>query len=294
MATRALVLGGGGPVGVGWESGLAAGLEEEGVRLADADFIVGTSAGSIVGSQLALGRPARELLAAQRALSASGLSSRQTPVDMAALTQRFIALYTSERPPQELRAEIGAFALAAETPSEEEWLATFGSMRGLTEESWPERPFVCTAVDTADGSFVVWDKDSGVSLALAVASSCAVPGVFPPITIDGRRYMDGGMRSIINADLAGGYDVVIVVSVTGGGAVQQNPIAERARRRLEQGIDELRAEGSTVEVVVPDEASRVAFGANLLDPSRRGASAEAGLHQGRIEAARLRAVWGDV
>ena len=67
--TRALVLGGGGPVGVAWEVGLIAGLEQEGVRLADADLFVGTSAGSIVGAMLALGRPTAELLATQHVIA---------------------------------------------------------------------------------------------------------------------------------------------------------------------------------------------------------------------------------
>jgi len=55
-------------------------------------------------------------------------------------------------------------------------------------------------VDVHDGSPKIFSKDSGVGLARAVASSCAVPGIFPPVTIDGHRYMDGGMRSLTNAD----------------------------------------------------------------------------------------------
>jgi NTE family protein len=101
-----------------------------------------------------------------------------------------------------LRAEIGAFALQAQTTPEESFIAGFG--RTLGQAEWPTRAFTCTAVDTADGTFVVWNNESRVPLAHAVASSCAVPGIFPPITINGRRYMDGGMRSATNIDLARG------------------------------------------------------------------------------------------
>ncbi len=292
MATRALVLGGGGPVGVAWESGLAAGLAEEGIVLAESEIIIGTSAGSIVGSQLALGRPAQELLAVQLALSEGDRPAQRLlqQVDTRALIDHFAGLFASGMPREEMLKQLGALALSAKTASEQEWLGTFGSAHRL--EKWPERRFICTAIDTADGSFVTWDKQSGVALGLAVASSCAVPGVFPPVTINGRRYMDGGMRSSTNADLARGYDKVLVVSVTGSGAMaMRGPYALRARERLERELGGLRESGSAVELVVPDVASLEAFGPNLLDPSGRGEIAEAGLRQGRAEAARLRAFW---
>jgi NTE family protein len=293
--------GGGGPRGVGWEAGIAAGLEEQGVRLGEADLIAGTSAGSIVGAQLALGRSAADLLAAQRTLSERdepGLRPVQGAFDLAPLIAHFTKWMTSDAPPEQLRAELGAFALQAKTMSEDEWLATFGTMRELGFDAWPERRYVCTAVDTADGSFVTWDSDSGVELARAVASSCAVPGIFPPVTIKGRRYMDGGMRSSTNADLAKGYDAVLVVAPTVGAGLSAGAMArwgnraELVRKRLDGEIEGLRAGGSAVELIVPDEGSLEAFGPNLMDATRRRGAAEAGLRQGRVEAARVRAIWG--
>jgi NTE family protein len=121
-----------------------------------------------------------------------------------------------------------------------------------------------------------------------VASSCSVPGVYPPITIDGRRYIDGGMRSAVNADMATGYDFVVVVAIR---VAMAGEAAERARKALDAELQVLRDGGARVELVTPDEASVSAFGPNLMDMRRRPQAAEAGLAQGRAAATALRAVW---
>ncbi|MGE5596274.1 MAG: patatin-like phospholipase family protein [Hyphomicrobiales bacterium] len=297
MTTRALVLGGGGPVGIAWESGLLAGIAEGGVDLGNADFIIGTSAGSFVGAQLAMGHTARELA---EALLARGdrppAQNREPsgeagpPPDLTFLMTKMMEAQTSDRPPEEIRREIGQWALQAPTMSEDAFIASFGHLlRDLPEDAWPERRYACTAVDAADGSFQLWTNGSGVGLARAVASSCSVPGVYPPITINGRRYIDGGMRSSTNADQAKGYDVVAVVAVTVGGATPQ--MAEVSRRRLEAELQVLRDGGSRVELITPSEQSMSAFGPNLMDFRRRQPAAQAGLEQGRGEAARLKEAW---
>ena len=291
--TRAVVLGGGGPVGVAWEAGLAAGLEEEGLRLADADLFVGTSAGSVIGSQLALGRSPADLVASQQAI-ANGDRPEQRPLqrafDMGPLTQTFLKVYAADAPLHQTRAEVGAFALHADAMKEEEWLPTFG--RESNFSSWPERAFICTAIDTATGELVTWRKDSGVPLGLAIASSCAVPGIVSPITISGRRYMDGGIGSTTNAQLAKGYDKVLVVSVV---SARSRPgfedIGARIAKRFEDELQSLRDAGSKVELIRPDDASREAFGPNFMDGTRREACVQAGLRQGRLEAERLREWW---
>ena len=292
---RALVLGGGGPIGVAWESGLLSALAEAGADVSDADLIVGTSAGSVVGSQLALGRTPRELYERQLAPEDPG-RREQRNVDLSGVLAQFIKLYTSDRPAQELRAELGAFALQADTMSEDEWLAGFLPIEIGTGDTWPTRRFACTAIDTADGAFVVWDNDSNVPLSLAVASSCAVPGVFPPVTINGRRYMDGGMRSTTNADLARNYEKVLVIPVTtaarpAAAAAVRPDLTEARRKRFEAEIEGLRALGSAVEVIGPREEFSLAFGMNLMDFRRRREAAECGLRQGTVEAARVRDFW---
>ncbi|MBI2723551.1 MAG: patatin-like phospholipase family protein [Chloroflexi bacterium] len=294
--SRAVVLGGGGPVGVAWEVGLAAGLEQEGVRLLDAEYFVGTSAGSIVGAMLAHGRPTAELLATQHAMAADAAprGTIDAAFDLAPLIHQFIKLYTSDAPPQELRAEIGRFALNANVAmTEDEWLESFNRGEVIASGAWPRTPYVCTAVDAESGAFVTWSADSGVPLARAIASSCCVPGIFPPITIGGRRYIDGGMKSATNAELAAGYDRVIVVSVTGGmeRASAFPALAERAKKRMDDELAAITARGGHVRMIVPDEPSRAVMGTNLMDFSRRGEIADSGVRQGRSEAANLRAFW---
>jgi NTE family protein len=304
MASRALVLGGGGPVGIAWESGLIAGLLDGGVDLREADFMIGTSAGSFVGSQLAGGRDMRLTLEAIEAEAARQSSAadvanvrpageRPAAGAPASGMMRLMELMgeaaAGKRPAEEVRRELGAFALSAQTVDEDTFIKSFG--RGLAEhgESWPEKRFACTAVDTATGDFQLWDNDSDVPLAKAVASSCSVPGVYPPITINGKRYMDGGMRSGTNADLATGYDRVLVIALRIGGTEGEQ--AQRQKAVLDREIKVLEDAGAKVGWIFPDEASQAAFGANLMNARTRPASARAGYAQGKALAATLKPEW---
>ncbi|MDB5425610.1 MAG: hypothetical protein JWQ29_3026 [Phenylobacterium sp.] len=292
---RALVLGGGGSVGIAWESGLIAGLARGGVDLGRADFTMGTSAGSFVGARLAMGADAASLAdpilaEAERASEPSGEGAARATADFAKLMGLMAEAYGGTRNPAEVRAEIGAFALAAETISEEAFIATFGrGLAGLPETAWPERGFACTAVDAEDGSFRFWTQDSGVGVSRAVASSCSVPGLFPPVTLGGRRYIDGGMRSPTNADMAAGYELVVVVALRLGAAA--GAAAERIAARFDEEIESLKEGGATVVVITPDAASIEAFGPNLMDARRRGAAARAGIAQGEDHAAELKEFW---
>jgi NTE family protein len=290
--TRALVLGGGGPVGIAWETGLLAGLAEGGADLSGADLIVGTSAGSAVGAQLAMGRQPQQMyaaLAADASRTQPGPTRQNTGEGGAAPNlmplMELMQKAAAGGDPQAIRKEIGAFALSAKTMSEEDFIATFGRMLA-SADSWPSRQYQCTAVDAVTGEFTAWSNESGIPLSRAVASSCSVPGIYPPITINGRRYIDGGMRSPTNADLAKGYDQVVVVAVTSN---VQGPMAETSRQRLDGELSALRESGSSVTLISPDTASLDAFGINLMDFTRRAGAAAAGLAQGRNEAARLSA-----
>jgi NTE family protein len=293
--SRALVLGGGGPVGIAWEAGLLAGLAEGDLIAADADFIVGTSAGSVVGALLALGRAPGDLVRPimaevekPRTIPGAVAEDRPGAPSMTALFQKMAEAASGARDPKEVRREIGAFSLAAQTVSEDAFISGFGKqLAGSGEGSWPGHGYACTAVDCQTGEFVVWDAKAKVPLSRAVASSCSVPGVFPAITIGGRRYMDGGMRSATNADLAKGHAKTLVIAVRLGAG----EFAERMMKPLEREMRVIREAGGEVELIVPDDASATAFGSNLMNPRNRPASAKAGLEQGRRIAEGLRAFW---
>jgi NTE family protein len=292
--TKALVLSGGGSVGIAWEIGVAAGLARGGVDGRDADFITGTSAGSAVGAQLALRRDLEELVSRQRDIgrraagnsgtSAGGAGSERMAQLFAVITQAM----TGDRPAEARRAEIGRFALEADSLPEDQFVAAFRYLKG---EPWPAR-FACTAVDALSGEFAVWNAQAGVELDHAVASSCAVPGLFAPITINGHRYIDGGMRSGTNADLAIGHDRVLIISVLGAMAsraaanVRLTPAGQ-----LESEIAALTESGSVVELIEADEDSAQAMGLNLMDPSAISAAVDEGIRQGESAASRLREFW---
>jgi NTE family protein len=145
----------------------------------------------------------------------------------------------------------------------------------LPSQEWPSRRIRIVAVDAGTGLTRVFDRDGGVGLVDAVAASCAVPGVWPPVSIEGRRYVDGGVRSIDNADLAAGYERIVVISPMGYDSEMPSPMPLRAV------VGQLREDGSDVTVIAPDEASVAAIGVNALDPATRVPAAEAGLAQGQ-------------
>ncbi len=275
----ALVLGGGGITGIAWEIGLLAGLAEAGTDLSGADLVVGTSAGSVVGAQLASGAEPEAMYERQLAPATGEKAAR---LNRATFAQFGWAMLRSRGSDVEFRRRIGALALAAEkaglTPPEQERLDVIGAR--LAGTHWPERRLVITAVDAATGEFRTFDRDSGVTLLHAVAASCAVPGVYPPVTIDGRRYVDGGMRSAANADLARGYDRLVVLAPVPRGF---GPIAS---------VDaQVTGMVSRVTVVSPDADSRRAIGRNVLDPAARAPSAQAGRVQAATVAERVAENW---
>jgi NTE family protein len=288
--TRALVLGGGGPVGVAWESGLAVGLADAGVALGAADLVVGTSAGSIVGARLALGLDLAETVRAAGKPLPVGAGAGGTIADlMNALASAASRAQTAEQ----TRAELGKLALDAQTAAEADFAgaAVFAQLAGC---EWPAS-FRCTAIDAQTGALQVWDAAAGVPLDRAVASSCSVPMVFPPVTINGARYMDGGMRTPLNADLAAGHDAVIVVSCLATALPEgiTDPMFEAMATQIENELAVLRDGGAAVEIIGPGaEFLEVSgWGAELMNPSRAAGAYEAGVRQAAAEVDRLRGIW---
>jgi NTE family protein len=259
----ALVLGGGGVTGIAWTTGLLLGMAEGGEDLTSADLVVGTSAGAAVGAQVTTGRSLEELYEAQLAESSSELAAE---LDLTVLGEIFSALAADQEPSPADLARVGSLALAAPTVGEPLRRAVIEAR--LRTDAWPANGHLrITAVDVDSGDLVVFDGTDGVGLIDAVTASCAVPGVWPPVTIGSRRYMDGGVRSVSNADLACGHDWAVVVLPLGGSPDRQ--------------VQVLREAGAEVTVLTADAEALEAFGPNPLDPTRRRPAAEAGLRQGR-------------
>jgi NTE family protein len=270
MATQwALVLGGGGLAGIAWETGVLHALTERGLDVRTAARIVGTSAGATVAAQLGSGIPTAELFARQvdpekhtRELTPEGMS-------VAELMELWATLATEAAESGDLTQlplRVGEMALNAKTVSESVRREVIAAR--LPAAAWPaDGKVLLTAVDVYTGELRTFDKESGVPLVDAVAASCAVPGVWPPVTIGDHRYMDGGIRSATNVDLADGFPQVLLL------APMVDPMAE-------QQLLALRSHAQ-VQVITPDDTSVGAFGANPLDPEVRTPCAQAGYAQGK-------------
>lgn len=279
--TRALVLGGGGVAGIAWEVGVLSALQEAGVDLDAADLVVGTSAGSVVGSFVRAGAVAQAYEQQHAPLPSTFVEpERIAGEDFQERLLQVLAGATSE---QDARARLGAVAQQVVTgQSDEERVATFSETLPSTE--WPAKPLALTTIDALDGAFRVLTAESGVPLPRAVASSCSVPFVWSPVHIDGVPHYDGGLRSATNADVAAGYERVLVVACGPEGPSPLGPW-------LDLAVESLRAGGSSVETIVADSGAQHAFGDNSLSLSTQAPSATEGRRQGEAAAEAIAAFW---
>lgn len=275
---RGLVLGGGGVTGIAWMTGLLLGLQEAGVDLTGADLVVGTSAGSVVGAQVTTGVPLPDLHARQLQPPRPGPVASIGPGVMV----RFAAAMVASRGDlEEFGRRLGRWsvkrAAAGRTPTLAE---RYDAIRErLPVLDWPEPGrLVITAVDAGSGALRTFTGEDDTRLLDAVTASCAVPGVYPPVPIGGRTYVDGGARSGANADLAASCSRVVALTPIDRGA---GPM-----RTATQQLD-----GLPHVVVSPDESSHQAIGKNVLDPAARAASARAGHAQASSVVDEIGALW---
>ena len=266
----ALVLGGGGIAGIAWHTGVLCGLADAGVDLSGADRLVGTSAGATVAVQVGAGRPLADLF--DRQVDPASLATELTSgLSVTELWERIAPIYTESTDEDDRRRHLGRLALDADTVDEAVRRRVIAArLEGL---DWAEDRVSVVAVEAATGERCIFGGSSGVDVVDAVTASCAVPGVWPPATIGGTRYVDGGIWSLTNSDLAIGCDRVVVLA----------PIPDPAMHAELSGL----GAGVVSVVITPDTPSLEAFGSDVLDPASREPSARAGRAQGRMEAARL-------
>ncbi|MGC4877617.1 patatin-like phospholipase family protein [Micromonospora sp. DT43] len=268
------VLGGGGVAGIAWEVGILAGLADEGVIVAPDAVVIGTSAGAVVGAQIASGTPLVELYERQR----QGVPHETAPALGFLALLRLARAQVFVRDPEQAARRLGRLALSAriDDPSRQRRIAE----ARLPDHTWKDTDLRITAVDVESGALRVFTRHDGVSLLDAVAASCAMPQSAVPVAIGGRRYMDGGMRSALNLDLAPGDGPVIVLAPS---TAAIGPWARVERQRAALDADR------PVELLGRDPASRRAQGASVMDRSVVPALVAAGRDQGRHEAPRVAA-----
>ena len=284
--TRAVVLGGGGTVGVAWQTGLLAGLGEAGVELAGASAIVGTSAGALVGALLSSGRDVTDALAVLAAVGRRvGFDSLTAGSENFLNASRQASLAADPR--QALRAIGAAAQQAATTLAEDDYLGLLETLDGV---AWPAG-FRCTAIDTGTGELVVWGQESGVPLRHAVAASCVVPMLFPTVTIQGARYMDGGIVSHLNATAAPPTDVLVVISCLPLGAQGGGADSNRSASTIRADAEVAQLRETTRLVAVEPDFSDLKAPVKMMDPETAGRALQIGRRQAEREAAAIRAAW---
>ncbi|WP_312923085.1 patatin-like phospholipase family protein [Stutzerimonas nitrititolerans] len=277
-----LILGGGGITGIAWMTGLLFGLSEKGFDLRECGRMLGTSAGATVAAQIREDSDLGELY--ERQVNTSKQVQELTPqVRLLRLLSLAISVLPKLNAPVERTQRIGRLALRAEAGNAQARQSVI-TARLHPRRDWPAKPLALVAVDVLTGEARIFDRNSGVALADAVAASCAVPGIWPPVSIGGRQYMDGGIRSASNADLAVNSSQVIVLA----------PLGVRhgiAGRTLARQIAKLEQAGTRVQIIGPDRASAAAMGRNPLNPTRRAIAAQAGREQGHLIATEYERNW---
>jgi NTE family protein len=279
--SKAVVLGGGGSVGTAWETGLIAGWSRSGIDLTDADLICGTSAGAAVGIQVALGHDLdAQLQRYDRARErvATGGSTQVLNIDLEEQkVYRHLFEMGSARgmTDKSVRTAICQAAVEATTMTEEQFLRT---VKYLKDEAWPAN-FVCTTINVETAEFEVLRAGNGGDIQRGVAAAFAVPGAYPPITIGGQRYVDGGCLSPNHLHLAAGYEHILFVEVA---PTQQ------------WEYDAVASTGAQLMVIKPDDASVASFGdQGMMNAAAAFEACATGLAEGLSTADQVKAFWSD-
>lgn len=274
MAVRtALVLGAGGVTGAAWQAGMIAGMAELGIDL-DADRVIGTGCGALVAAQLTSGRHPQRVA---EGLAAPLASLRPTPWT-ATLRQAVVQLQPSHK--HAVQA-VGRTAIRAWTP---QWQAARIEQLAaeLVGAPWP-KSLVIVATNAETGRPAYFTAREPLNLATAVAASWAVAGIHPAVRVDSQWYIDGALRSPLNADVATGAASVIVLAPSG----RVGDVAGCVRRQT-QG---LRSTHSVVRLIRPDRASRMAMAAEADLGRGVGATLAAGRSQGQCYGAQFAGQW---
>ena len=269
---RALVLAGGGFAASAWEVGLISGVAATGIDLRGYDMFLGTSSGARVALQLASGSDLDELFRQQLGPVPSP-GAPPSKVDWPKVRAEWARAKETGGGSAAILQRVGALAL--------EIVGSAGGGRRkdvaaqLPAQTWPEKALVIVAVNAETGERRAFDRNTGVELVDAVMATTAFWG-WPPAFFEGHHYIDGGFYSSDNADLASGFDQVLILAL-------RPPVPSLSVALLDEAVESLRAGGAKVEVVHPDEDCLEAFASvgGPMNPAVRAPAAKAGRTQGQ-------------
>ena len=284
MPRIGIVLGGGGLTGTAFHAGvLTALVDRVGWDARDAEVIIGTSAGSVAGALIRAGFPPADYVPRVAGLP---MSSQGTAIlgQAPPLTDPLPERRTGRRPasPALLRSvarrpwryPVGVLAAALLPEGGRDVTQTAALFRGLLE-TWPTEPLWVCAVRLRDGQRIVFGRDQTASVADAVSASCAVPGYFAPVVVDGEAYVDGGMHSMTNLDVVADLDLDLVVVSAPLGTTEYaatdgaNVLRAPARARMAREVARLRDRGTPVVDVQPDRRMRQVMGTSTMVAAKR-------------------------
>jgi NTE family protein len=275
-----LVLGAGGVVGAAYHAGALAALEHDlGWDPRRADVIVGTSAGSLVGALLRRNVPASDLAAwtVGAPLSPDGVALAEVnhpefdPVSLRMMLHMRLphrdAVLSSLRRPLRFDA-MRAFLTNLADGSRS--LADYVEFLGT---DWPADDLFVCACRRRTGRRVCFGRERVPrdGLKAAVAASCAVPGYFAPVVVDGHQYIDGGVASPTNADVLHDFELDLVIAVSPmSTAAEHAPrtlehaVRERSGRRLRRELARLEREGTATVVIQPGDEVLTKMGVDFM------------------------------
>jgi len=275
--------GGGGVFFVAWQVAYLHEMADQGVELAAADRLVGTSAGSIVASVLGAGHLRRffkEVSLLSKVPKLLGALAPAGDLHPSQLRARDAFALAADNDPDTIRS-IGHAALAAQTPAASVMSRNVGVILG--SRTFPASLHV-SCVDTFTGERCVVTRTTKVPIARTVAASSAVPGLFAPQPLGDRRCMDGGVSgSGTHLDLLAGARRVVVLALSDGSDVTTGMMTS-AVGSTEAEFNALRGSGSELFVRTPDAVDV----AQLMDPAAVPDAIAMGRRQAAADAASLR------
>jgi NTE family protein len=291
----ALVLGAGGVLGAAWMTGALGCLADRlPCEAGDVDLIVGTSAGSVLAAALRCHAPFEEMVAWQRGQAAgrlresAALAARDGPlpplprIRFGSVPLAWAALVTPYRVPPWVAASAWLPHGRGRHTALRSLVTGLQLVHDGPSAPWADDRTWIAAVDYDTGQRVLFGRAGAprASLADAVVASCSIPGWYEPTVIGGRRYVDGGVRSMTSLDVLGGTDVQdIFVLAPMASTEPDHPLQPHLRmeRRIRQVLTAvlirqaraLAAQGKRVTVLTPGPRDLAAMGVNLMDPRRR-------------------------